>query len=104
MPPRQPSNGTLSRYGLTQEDYWALWAEQGEACGFCHADAHATYVIDHEHVRGFDSMPAEVRRQYVRGIVGAHENHRLLGRWVSIESALNLIRYLYRYERRRFPC
>ncbi len=46
-----PNEKTLAKYGLRQQDYDRLMAEQGGACAICFNDGDAL-VIDHDHDTG----------------------------------------------------
>ena len=66
---RVPVASTFRRYGLTRPEWEAMLAGQGHTCGVCSTVPRSgTLHIDHEHVRGWKKMPAEERRQYVRGL------------------------------------
>lgn len=75
-------------YGLTLEDWEAIWEEQGRVCAICKRKPkeNETFHLDHEHSNG-QSGP-------VRGIVCPYDNTRIIGRLKSPERAQALADYL----------
>jgi hypothetical protein len=99
-----PSQATLKKYGLTAEDWLVMLEGQSWICPIMGtAPSTGRFVIDHEHVAGFDKMPPEEKRKYVRGIVSWYANHAYLGRGISIQRAANVVQFLTNYEMRRPP-
>ena len=98
--PKDPAPSTLQKYGMDLASYRAMWREQGGVCGFCGEDTHEKYVMDHQHVPGWKTMPPEERRKYVRGIIGVAENHWLLSRYMTTARAEMCLNYLRRYDGR----
>lgn len=95
-------DSTLQKYGLTRLEWLTMLADSGWACPICRrASSSGRYVIDHEHVRGWDAMPDEQRVLYVRGITCWTCNRYLLARDISVETAERIALYLRRYEARR---
>lgn len=68
MKPTPPSASTLRRYGLTEEDWWALWSAQDGKCAICRRSFTAKRVphIDHDHLTG-----------EVRGLLCGPDNQEL---------------------------
>jgi hypothetical protein len=75
-------------YGITEEQYWKIWEEQGRVCAICKRPPRVgeTFHIDHEHQEG-QSGP-------LRGIVCPYDNTRIIGRLKSHERAQALADYL----------
>lgn len=97
-----PKPKTLARYGLHLADWALLLASQGGACAVCkRVPENRRLVIDHVHAPKWRKKPPEERRRYVRGLVCAHDNHRLLGRFVTLSKARAVVEYLERYEQRK---
>lgn len=96
---KEPSKATLSKYGLSLED-WRELAEKQESCCFvCRKiPSKGRLCIDHEHVKGWKKMPPEQRKLYVRGLLCWVCNHYYLGRGINIEKAKNVVEYLIKYE------
>lgn len=99
---RVPTRATLRKYGLTVEDWQEILDRQGGACDVCQkVPASGTLHIDHQHVRGWKTMPAEVRRTYVRGLVCWFENTNLLRVGATPERLRRAADYLERYDSSR---
>jgi hypothetical protein len=97
-----PTPATCAKYGLTQEEWVALFERQGRVCAVCRrASGTGRYNIDHEHVRGWRAMPAAYRKWFVRGIVCHFCNHYYLARGLTVQKARNLVEYLERYEHQK---
>jgi hypothetical protein len=117
-----PLPATLKKYGFGTAERWAdaegmtpaeadwswLLASQGAACGVCERvpnpnkrTGKVRLVVDHEHVRGWKTMPPEQRRLYVRGLVCWVCNHYYLGRGITVAIAGGVLRYLTNYASRR---
>lgn len=75
-------------YGITAEQWVALWDAQGNKCAICgRGPRHGeTFHVDHEHTKG----PAGI----VRGILCAYCNTRLVGRLKDHQRAQALADYL----------
>lgn len=76
---------TEKTYGLTKDDYWAIYDLQAGLCPIClrSLEVNATFPhIDHEH------------GAHVRGIVCAYCNTRIIGRLKDPEVAQRLADYL----------
>lgn len=99
---RVVGESTLLKYGATRRLWLALLAEQGWVCAVCKKlPPSGRLVTDHEHVRGWVSMPPALRWQYVRGITCWPCNRYLLARGISIAVAESVAAYLRKYEARR---
>lgn len=97
-----PSQVTLKKYGLTLEEWQAILDRQNNVCPVCNkAPSTGRWIVDHEHVRGWKTMPPEQRKQHVRGILCWLDNNRLLTRGVTIERLENAARYLREYEEKK---
>lgn len=100
---RLPSEQTLSKYGLTADEWLAFLPvnEDGERyCRICEK-VKDRFVTDHEHVAGWKRMSPEKRRRYVRGVVCVTCNHFVLTRYGSPERHENAAKYLREYRERK---
>jgi hypothetical protein len=98
---KPPSKETLKKYGLTIETWLAILAAQGGVCAICRkAPPSGRMVTDHHHVPRWKKMPAERRREYVRGLTCWTCNHYYLGRGINIAKATNVVLYLRAFEAR----
>ena len=67
-------------YGYTPEMWYALFETQNRCCALFDSCGSTTpgwagdWHMDHEHVDGFEEMPPEEKRKYVRGILCHHCN------------------------------
>ena len=98
---RVPKDATLKRYGLTLSEWEGIWRRQGEVCPICKkspptGNAH----IDHAHVKRWKEMKPEERKRYVRGVICAFCNMRVITKAINLEKARNLVVYLEEYEKR----
>lgn len=97
-----PAPSTLARYGMTAEEWLELLAGQGWCCPICDKTGKGVkWNTDHEHVRGWDKMPAKERRLYTRGILCAYCNYRRVHSSISADIAQRIADYIRRYEARR---
>lgn len=100
-----PSQVTIEKYGWTLRDWLQTLNDNGWQCPICkRATKTGKYVTDHEHVRGWHSMPDEQRALYVRGLTCWSCNRYLLARDISVETAMNVVAYLQTYAERRPDC
>ena len=60
-------------YGLTVEEYDAMYAQQLGLCRICHRPFPELH-IDHKHVEGFDALPPDEKKRYVRGLLCRDDN------------------------------
>ena len=105
--PNVPAKSTLQRYGL---DY-AGWLQiiqldvhtmpGGGMSWFCPVCGEfpkgGKSVIDHQHVRGWKTMPPVERRKYVRGVVCITCNHWILTSHGTVGKFLAAADYLKRF-------
>jgi len=99
-----PTQATLKKYGLTALDWLIMLDEQSWVCPIMGVTpSTGRFVIDHEHVPGWEKLPPDERKKYVRGLVSWYANHAYLGRGISIERAANVLYFLKNYEMRRPP-
>ncbi len=95
-----PTKATLKKYGLSEEEYTALYESQGGICPIC-GRKDVLLVIDHEHAPRWKKMPADQRKLYVRGLLCSYCNQRRVGKGVTKQTAYNTYKYLQAYEKRR---
>jgi len=101
---RVPSKATLSKYGLTEEEWLAILERQGGVCPICKKiPTTGRFVTDHEHCKGWRKFPPGERKKYVRGILCWYDNHKTLSRGITLERVRNTVVYLQEYEQRRPP-
>ena len=101
---RPPSKGTLRKYGLSTEQWLAILAGQGWVCAVCkRVPPSGRWVTDHFHHqnRTWKKMTAEQRRREVRGIICAFCNSHVVGRFMTLSKAKNVVVYLEGFEARR---
>lgn len=101
---RPPLPATLRRYGLTADEWLGLLAAQGWKCTPCGRKAGGALLLntDHEHVPGWKKLPPEERKRFVRGVLCARCNWRVV--MDPTPPALYVERlagYLHAYEARR---
>jgi len=118
LKPKTPRPATLQKYGLTETD----WLSMCEACGYTCVICGKPFddrplVVDHEHVKGFKArkkikskdrkktikvrvMPPEERKKHVRGVIHNFCN-RFIRRWLTLDRAEAIVKYLRAFERRR---
>lgn len=96
-----PSKATLSKYGLSVEEWQSIADKQQGTCAVCKKEpTTGRLCIDHEHVKGWKKMPPDQRKLYVRGLLCWVCNHYYLGRGISIEKSRNVTTYLESYAAR----
>lgn len=113
-----PTKATLAKYGLAQEDWDRLCKSCNYTCVICGKPFEdRPLVVDHEHVKGFKArkkikskdrkktikvrvMPPEERKKYVRGVIHNFCN-RFVRRWLTLERAEAIVKYLREFERNR---
>lgn len=104
LPPeiRVPTVGTLRKYGMIAEEWLDIVRRQGNCCSICRrVPKSGRLAIDHQHVPKWKKMVPSERRRYVRGIVCFLCNGKCVSKWVTLERAVSVVRYLREYERRR---
>jgi hypothetical protein len=81
-------------YGITQREYDALLKAQRGVCGVCKREPKpgVNFHVDHEHVRGWRTLPPETKRQFVRGLLCWHCNQY---RIAQLTAALASAAFLY---------
>lgn len=95
-----PIKRTLSQYGMVEDDWLQLMAEQNWKCPICDK-TKATWNIDHEHIPGWKKMAPQMRRRFVRGILCFYCNKYLVQSRVRTEVAQKITDYLGAYDARR---
>ncbi len=94
----QPSDKTLSKYGMDDLDWVRLALGQGSVCAICKKlPPSGRLMIDHEHRKGFKRMSPDQRKDCVRGLLCFRDNYHFTARGMDIERAKNLLAYLERY-------
>ena len=96
-----PTEKTLEKYGLTAEDYQAMYEAQNGLCPICGKPPKKTFYVDHQHVKGWKNLPPEKRKLYVRGLLCYFCNRFYLAKAITPEKAQNIIKYLSDYELRQ---
>ena len=100
MSAKPPSRATLKKYGLSAAQWLAILESQGGVCAICRkVPASGHWVTDHQHVPGFKKLA--LRSPYVRGIVCSFCNSHVVGRFVTLAKARNVVAYLEAYEARK---
>jgi len=95
--PQVPSAATLAKYGLTADEWLAIFERQGGVCAVCRKlPSTGRLNVDHEHVKGWKKLPADERKKYVRGLLCYVCNHRVLTRGVTVERLRGAVEYLSR--------
>jgi recombination endonuclease VII len=89
-----PSAKTLAKYGLSEEEWWALLARQDGVCAVCRKVPNGRFCIDHDHVKGWKKMPPEKRKQHLRGLLCWFCNHTYVGRAITVAKSRNVTAYL----------
>jgi len=91
-----PSMTTLRKYGLGAMEYAEIWNRQGGRCPICKRefDNKVRPVIDHKHIPNYKRKSPEIRRRYVRGLVCAYCNFRVLPKSITLDKARNIVHYL----------
>lgn len=99
---KHPSPVTLAKYGLTLDEWLAyLPKRRGKYyCRICKKEKDQ-FVTDHEHVRGWQDMPPERRKLYVRGVVCGGCNYYVLTKQQTADKHRNAAKYLDEYAKRR---
>lgn len=95
-----PGKATCAKYGLTQEEWLRILADQGWVCAICE-NGNVRWNTDHEHVPGWRRMSDARRRLYVRGVLCWRCNRHLLPADMTLERAKNVVRYLTDFAARR---
>jgi len=98
-----PSSITLKKYGLSAEEWQALYDKYGGACHICKKIPNGRLNVDHFHVKGWAKLPPEERKKWVRGLACYVCNNRILTRGVTIEKLQNAVDYLKEWESKKPP-
>lgn len=93
-----PRPATLKKYGLTEQEWIALYESQGGICPICEKPLDTRVCVDHYHAKGYKKMSPEKKRFYIRGLVHWVCNHYYLGRGITVQRAYNVANYLERFE------
>jgi len=105
---KMPAVKTLATYGLSMEEWLGYLGVASEksartaqvTCRICER-VQEQFVVDHQHVRGWKTMPPEQRKLYVRGVICRGCNYFVLTRQVNALEHENAAKYLREYEGRR---
>lgn len=93
-----PSEKTLSKYGLTEDEWINILRSQNFKCPICEKEPDSGYfVTDHEHVPKWKAMLPEIRKTFVRGITCWWCNKNIIGRSVTERKLCKAIDYFRRY-------
>lgn len=97
-----PSKQTLAKYGLSLEEWQALYNKYQGACHICRiVPSTGRLNVDHFHVPKWKKMLPEERKKYVRGLCCYVCNHRILTRGVTIEKLERAAEYLREWESKK---
>lgn len=99
-PIKMPSRTTLKKYGLSNQEWLAMYLKQGGKCP-CGKPLGERICVDHMHVRGWKKMLPDQRKQYVRGLTDWRCNYHFLGKGMTAEMARNFATYLDEFEKRK---
>lgn len=105
---RTPSKATLKKYGLSLDEWIALYNKHDGRCWICKAPFDGsdrryeprTACVDHEHVKGFKKMSDDEKRQYIRGMLCFQCNRLIAQKSNTVEKLQAGISYLNNYKRR----
>lgn len=92
-----PARSTLKRYGLTLEEWQAMYDKYDGTCHICKVKTKRL-CVDHFHVPKWKSMPPTERKKYCRGLLCYICNARLLTRGVTIQKLRSAADYLEEWE------
>jgi hypothetical protein len=95
-----PTDVTLKKYGLSREEWIALYNKYDGKCHVC-LKPSKRLNIEHEHVKGWKNMLPEERKNYIRGLACFVCNYKLLQKGIDLERLENAVRYLKEYEQRK---
>lgn len=97
---RTASEKTLKKFGLSQDEWQALYYKFDGKCHICKRSLEGKHAnVDHEHVRGWKKMPPNKRKQFVRGLACFQCNRLLLQKSVTIKKLKAATAYLEEYEK-----
>ena len=87
---------------MTQEEWLAMLAKQGGVCAVCRKlPKNGRLCTDHEHTPRWKKLPAEERKQRVRGMLCFFCNQYYCGRAITVAKAENVVAFLKAYEARK---
>jgi hypothetical protein len=96
-----PSKATLKRYGLTLEEWQTILDRQGGVCYICQKiPPNQRLCTDHYHVKKWKKMPPDQRKLYVRGLLCAYCNLRLLRKGWTLAKLERAVEYTKQFEQR----
>ena len=99
LPLQVPKKATLSKYGLSLEEWQEIAARQGYVCAVCKKlTKTGRLCIDHFHAPKWKKMPPEERKKYVRGILCFLCNTTFVGRGVTVDISKGVVAYLEAFE------
>jgi len=89
------------QYGLSEEEYLEYFKKQNNICALCKVAKITPFTrtthVDHEHVEGYNNLPPEERKKYVRGVLCQNCNLDL-GKYERIEKWVPQYRNTYRIQ------
>ena len=89
------SKQTLQKYGLTANEWQAMYDKYGGACHACRKIPPSGKLnVDHKHVKNWKKLPPEMRKLCVRGLTCFICNYKLLAKGISPERLRNVANYL----------
>lgn len=98
---RTASKATLKKYGLSQEEWQALYYKFDGCCWICGRSLEGKLAcVDHEHVKGFKKMSPEEKKKHLRGILCYQDNKLVVSRVVTPERLRKAAKYLEEHEKR----
>lgn len=98
---RTASKQTLKKFGLSQEEWQALYYKFDGKCHICRRSLEGKRAnVDHEHVKNWSKLPPEKRKHYCRGMLCYLCNKLLLPRMVTVKLLKATIIYLEEYEKK----
>lgn len=98
---KPPSKATLRKYGLNSEEWIAILNSQGGVCYICEkVPPNEKLCTDHEHVKNWKKLPPEKRKLYVRGLLCAYCNLRLMRKGWTLKKLNRAVNYIEQYEKR----
>lgn len=97
---KPPSLATLRRYGITAHEWLTFVKGQGWKCPICQKRPRL-WNVDHHHVAGWKHKAPVERARYVRGVLCAHCNWKLVHSNIDSATVGRIADYLRAYEARR---
>ena len=96
-----PKKATLKRYGLSEPEWLEMLERQGGVCAICQKEPpNKRLCTDHHHVPKWKKMPPQQRKLYVRGLLCAYCNLRLLRKGWTLAKLERAVIYMKEYEQR----